>query len=111
MTETPRTPDERLVAELEQVALAPAASGRAAIAKTTALRTLMKLGVHLELSPCEKRLWSADRDENERVRMDDWHPLPDSGWVEVDSVDTVEKRRRRWRAEFPGRNPYPGRGK
>jgi hypothetical protein len=64
---------------------------------------------HPQLSASEKRLWSEDRDENERVRLDDWHPLPDSGWLEVDSVDTVGRRRRAWRAEYPGRDPYPGR--
>jgi hypothetical protein len=33
------------------------------------------------------------RDPQERVRPDDWHPSPDSGFPELDAHDTVGTRR------------------
>jgi hypothetical protein len=47
----------------------------------------------LDLEAIE-RLFDESRDLGERVRADDWHPLPGSGWVELDACDTVESRRR-----------------
>jgi hypothetical protein len=42
-----------------------------------------------------ERLFDPDRDPLERVREDDWHPEPpDSGWRDLDAVDTVATRRR-----------------
>ena len=77
--------------------MAPATSGRAALAKATALRTLVKLQSRRpELSDAEKRLWAEDRDENDRVTPDDWHPCPGTVWAELDACDTVGKRRRLW---------------
>ena len=90
-------PDEEVLAELERVAMAPATSGRGALAKTTALRTLAKLKRRRpELSDAEKRLWAEDRDENERVTPDDCHPSPGTQWVELDAYHTVAHRRRWW---------------
>jgi hypothetical protein len=40
-----------------------------------------------------ERLFDNARDPHERVRPDDWHPSPDSGFPELDGWDTVAKRR------------------
>jgi hypothetical protein len=98
-TRTSDIPDEEVLAELERVAMAPATSGRAALAKTTALRTLAKLKRRRpELSDAGKRLWAEDRDENERVTPDDWHPNPGTEWVKLDAGHTVAHRRQWWLA-------------
>ena len=47
------------------------------------------------------RLFDA-REPSERVRADDWHPAPLSGFVELDACDTLE-RRRRWFQELRDR--------
>jgi hypothetical protein len=97
-TGTHDVPDEEVLAELERVAMAPATSGRAALAKTTALRTLAKLNARRApaLTESEQRLWAEDRDENERVTDADWHPNPGTEWVALDSCHTVGQRRRWW---------------
>jgi hypothetical protein len=41
-----------------------------------------------------ERLFDSARDPQERVRPDDWHPSPDSGFPALDGWDTVAKRRR-----------------
>jgi hypothetical protein len=41
-----------------------------------------------------ERLFDSARDPQERVRPDDWHPSPDSGFSDLDGWDTVAKRRR-----------------
>jgi len=87
--------NERIRAELAQVAMSPGTSGRHALAKTTTLRALVKLNRSLpSLSEAEQRLWAEDRDENERVSDADWHPNPGTEWVRLDSCQTVGKRRR-----------------
>jgi hypothetical protein len=40
-----------------------------------------------------ERLFDPKRDPEARVRHDDWHPSPDSGFAELDAWDTVGKRR------------------
>ena len=40
------------------------------------------------------RLFGQDRELDERVRVDDWHPNPGTPWVELDVCDTVRARRR-----------------
>jgi hypothetical protein len=44
------------------------------------------------------RLFDASRDPETRVLPDDWHPFPGSAWVELDAHDSVEQRRRWYRA-------------
>jgi hypothetical protein len=90
--------DEEVRAELERVAMAPATSGRGALAKTTALRTLAKLNARKDpaLTESEQRLWAEDRDESERVSDADWHPDPGTEWVALESCQTVGQRRRWW---------------
>ncbi len=39
------------------------------------------------------RLFDNARDPQERVRPEDWHPSPDSGFLELDAYDTVGARR------------------
>jgi hypothetical protein len=97
-TGTPDIPDEELLAELARVAMAPASSGRHALAKTTALRTLANLNARRgpALTESEKRLWAEDRDEDERVTDADWHPDPGTKWAELDACHTVAHRRRWW---------------
>jgi hypothetical protein len=41
-----------------------------------------------------RRLFDESRDPLETVRDDDWHPSDDPGWHALDSVQTVEQRRR-----------------
>ena len=48
-----------------------------------------------------RRLFDA-RDPSERVRPDDWHPAPLSGFAELDACHTLE-RRRRWFHELRDR--------
>jgi hypothetical protein len=43
------------------------------------------------------RLFDDDRDPDERVRPDDWHPAPESEFAELDAGDTVAQRRRWYR--------------
>jgi hypothetical protein len=45
------------------------------------------------------RLFDKTRDPDERVRPDDWHPSADPRWHELDSWDTLA-RRRRWYEEL-----------
>ncbi len=40
------------------------------------------------------RLFDESRDPNDPVRDDDWHPVPDSPWSELDWCQTVGQRRR-----------------
>jgi hypothetical protein len=44
-----------------------------------------------------ERLFDPRRDPSERVRRDDWHPDPNSGFFELELFDTVESRRRWYR--------------
>jgi hypothetical protein len=41
-----------------------------------------------------ERLFDEDRDQNKKVREDDWHPTPELGWHELDLFDTLDQRRR-----------------
>ena len=66
-----------LIHELQRVAELPPSSGRTAIAKTTALRALLRLEGESVLTGPEERLWDEDRDPEERVDERDWHPDPD----------------------------------
>jgi hypothetical protein len=97
MRKAPRnTPTEQIRRELERLAELEPSSGRAAIAKATALRTLLRLEERgKKLSEAEERLWAPDRDEDERVREDDWHPTGEP-FAELDAWDTVGARRRWW---------------
>jgi hypothetical protein len=95
---TPNTRDE-VIRELERVAALPVTSGRAALAKTTALRALLKLeNRRPALTEAEQHLWAEDRDEKERVTDADCHPNPGTEWVELDACHTVADRRRWWLA-------------
>jgi hypothetical protein len=40
-----------------------------------------------------RRLFDPDRDPDQRVDLDDWHPASDLAWKELDSYDTVATRR------------------
>lgn len=40
------------------------------------------------------RLFDPERDPDELVREDDWHPSDDPAWREFDLGDSVRKRRR-----------------
>ena len=40
------------------------------------------------------RLFDEGRDPDEQVRPDEWHPSPDSEFVDLDAGDTVAARRR-----------------
>jgi hypothetical protein len=82
----PRIDPDTLKGELEEIALGDASSGRAQLAKVTALRTLEKLG---------------------RPANDDTYPVDDEGrfhpgppeWWELDRGDSDE-RREHWRREW-----------
>ena len=87
-----------LIQELQRVAALPPSSGRTAIAKTTALRALLRLEDGSALSDPEQRLWDENRDPQEQVDALDWHPDPDSPFAELDGSDTVGTRRRWWLA-------------
>lgn len=82
-SKTPPIDPEAVEKELEQVALAPAKSGREAMAKVTALRTLERLG-----RPAGADNWPVD-DEGR------FHPGPPVMW-ELDRYDSDEARER-WR--------------
>jgi hypothetical protein len=43
------------------------------------------------------RLFDDGRDPDDRVRPDDWHPSPDSEFVELDAGDTLAERRKWYR--------------
>lgn len=45
-----------------------------------------------------ERLFGDDRDPEDLVRQDDWHPSPASGFVRLDTWDTVGTRRHWYRA-------------
>ena len=87
-----------LIHELQRVAELPPSSGRTAIAKTTALRALLRLEGESVLTGPEERLWDEDRDPAERVTERDWHPDPEGSFAELDASDTVATRRRWWLA-------------
>ena len=40
-----------------------------------------------------ERLFDPSREPDERVREDDWHPSPGTGWQELDWCHTVGQRR------------------
>jgi hypothetical protein len=40
-----------------------------------------------------RRLFDPDRDPDQRVDLDDWHPASGLAWKELDSYDTVATRR------------------
>ncbi len=85
--------------ELERVAMREPASGREALAKVTALRTLEKLRRPRggQLPPEVERLFDETRDPDELVRSDDWHAT--GGVMQgLDCYDTVEERRRHYLA-------------
>jgi hypothetical protein len=64
--------------ELEAIAEADASSGRRALAKVTALRTLERLErEHEGLSEAEKWLWDESRDPDAIVDAREWHPIPE----------------------------------
>ena len=87
-----------LIQELQRVAALSPNSGPTAIAKTTALRALLRLEDESALTGPEQRLWDEDRDPNERVDALDWYPDPDSPFAELDASDTVATRRAWWLA-------------
>jgi hypothetical protein len=79
--------------ELERLAAADATSGRAAIAKATALRTLLRLRRPLtEADEQVARLFDETRDPNEPVREDDWFPSREK-WGDLFLHQTVGERR------------------
>jgi hypothetical protein len=92
--------DPVTLAELRRLARSRPRSGRGQVAKASAIRTLERLGrasrrgQGISDDPAVLRLFADDRDPSERVRRDDWHPMPDSPVFELDLVDTIEKRRR-----------------
>jgi hypothetical protein len=53
------------------------------------------------------RLFDPSRDPKERVRDDDWHPTPDSGFHDLDAYQTVETRRR-WYLNLIQQPPWDG---
>jgi hypothetical protein len=86
--------------ELERVAESEPRSGRGAVAKVTALRTLERLNRPSDeamVDPQIERLFDETRDPNETVREDDWHPSPDPDVRELDAWDTLAARRRWYR--------------
>jgi hypothetical protein len=104
--EAPRAPQQRpgyidaaTLAELQRLARSRPRSGRQSAAKASAIRTLERLERSrrgpISNDPAVLRLFDGDRDPDDRVRRDDWHPDPDSGFFELELCDTV-KRRRTW---------------
>jgi hypothetical protein len=104
----PSNGDERIRRELERIAFGPAESGREALAKVTALRTLERLnrGEHPLADPerpndnpaAVERLFDPQRDPKARVEADDWYPFPDDEFKPLDDrAHTVEDRRRWYR--------------
>jgi hypothetical protein len=83
-----------VISELRRVAMLEPSSGRAALAKTSALRALLRLERSGDLTDAEKRLWAADRDEGEYVKDDDRYPGP--YFADLDLFQTVAQRRRWW---------------
>jgi hypothetical protein len=94
----PDDTDRLIRRELRRVAELEPNSGRQAVAKTTALRALVRLDGHggRELTEAEAHLWDPKRDPEERVDRRDWHPSADPGWIELDLCRTVAHRRRLW---------------
>ena len=85
--------------ELEAIARAEATSGRARLAKVTALRTLERLERERErLSEAEKHLWDESRDPDAIVDADEWHWSPEyPEFAALDNeVQTIGQRRRQW---------------
>ena len=104
--EAPRAPQQRpgyidaaTLEELQRLARSRPRSGRQSVAKASAIRTLERLERSrrrlISNDPAVLRLFADDRDADERVRRDDWHPDPGSGFFELELCDTV-KRRREW---------------
>jgi hypothetical protein len=91
------TPDDEIRQELERVAQSEPRSGREAMAKVTALRTLERLNPLSDeamVDPQIERLFDETRDPNETARPDDWHPSTDPEVRELDACDTLAARRR-----------------
>jgi hypothetical protein len=71
-------PDDPIRRELERIALSPAESGREALAKVTALRTLERLGRSTRTDypvdddgrfhPCGPEWWDLDRPDTDETR-------------------------------------------
>jgi hypothetical protein len=93
-----------LIHELERLAAVAPNSGRAAVAKASAIRELLRLQGESVLSGPEERLWDEERDPNEQVDALDWHPTPELPLAERDASDTVGTRRRWWLALAAGRS-------
>jgi hypothetical protein len=93
-------PDELIRTELRRLARLSPDSGRAAQAKATALRALLRLDgpAGRELTEAERHLWDEGRDPKEQVDDLDWHPDPDDPFADLDVVETVGARRRWWLA-------------
>ncbi|MCE3246475.1 MAG: hypothetical protein K0R41_300 [Geminicoccaceae bacterium] len=95
-----------LIAELQRPAALPPTSGRAAQAKASAIRQLMRLDGSEELTEAEEHLWDPERDPNSRVDRRDWHPSGDDPtWIELDLCRTVAQRRRWWMNLHAGHGP------
>ena len=88
-SKTPPTDPEAVERELERVALGDAPSGRAAMAKVTALRTLERLG-----RPAGGAGFPVDDDGR-------FHPGPPERW-DLDRYDSDEDRER-WRLNWERR--------
>ena len=89
--------EDQIRQELERVARSEPQSGREAMAKVTALRTLERLNRPTDegmADPQIKRLFDETRDPNETARGDDWHPSSDPEVRELDACDTLATRRR-----------------
>jgi hypothetical protein len=88
-----------LIAELERLATSKPDSGRAAIAKASALRELLRLDERSDgLAKPEHCLWDEDRDPAELVTERDRHPDPEGSVAELAASDTVATRRSWWLA-------------
>ena len=89
--------DPETLAELQRLARSRPRSGRQAAAKASAIRTLERLersrGRPMSDNPAVLRLFADDRDPDEQVRGDDWHPTPDAPIAALDAHDTVKARR------------------
>jgi hypothetical protein len=77
-----------------------ATSGRAMLAKVTALRSLDRIRARQDgpMGAQITRLLDGRRDPGELVRDDDWHPGP-AGFHELDACHTLGTRRR-WYASL-----------
>ena len=80
--------DAATLVELHRLARSSPRSGRAAVAKASAIRTLERLGRGRRSVP---------------PMPDGWHPMPGSAWEELDACDPVETREHWWRSRHGGR--------